>query len=57
MMTDEYERHVEVQKQTKRGRHRGETQSLLQDLRAAIVARIPTEDRGHTGPRRARRHA
>jgi hypothetical protein len=57
MMTDEYERHAEDAKQAKRGRHRGETVSLLQDLRAAIIARIPTEDRGYTGPRRARRHA
>lgn len=57
MMTDEYELHAEDTKQAKRGRHRGETMSLLQDLRAVIVARIPTEDRGFTGPRRARRHA
>lgn len=57
MMTDEYQRHAEDTKQAKRGRHRGETMSLLQDLRAVIVARIPTEDRGFTGPRRARRHA
>ncbi|WP_162605881.1 hypothetical protein [Jiangella aurantiaca] len=57
MMTDEYERAAEDAKQAKRGRHRGESLSLLQDLRAAIVARIPTEDRGYTGPRRARRHA
>lgn len=57
MMTDEYERHAEDEKQAKRGRHRGETMSLLQHLRAALVARIPAEDRGYTGPRRARRHA
>jgi hypothetical protein len=57
MMTDEYERHAEDTEQTKRGRHRGETMSLLQDLRAAIIARIPAEDRGYSGPRRARRHA
>ncbi|WP_158564120.1 hypothetical protein [Jiangella anatolica] len=57
MMTDEYERAAEEAKRVKRGRHRGESQSLLQDLRAAIVARIPAEDRGHAGPRRARRHA
>ncbi|WP_157987399.1 hypothetical protein [Jiangella endophytica] len=57
MMTDEYERAAEDAKQAKRGRHRGASQSLLQDLRAAIVARIPAEDRGYSGPRRARRHA
>ncbi|WP_157574905.1 hypothetical protein [Jiangella muralis] len=57
MMTDEYERAAEDAKQAKRGRHRGESQSLLQDLRQAILARVPTEDRGYAGPRRARRHA
>lgn len=57
MVNDEYERHATNDTRTKRGRHRGESMSLFQDLRAAIVARIPTEDRGYTGPRRARRHA
>ncbi|WP_162606368.1 hypothetical protein [Jiangella asiatica] len=57
MVNDEYERHVDSAKRAKRGRHRGEALSLFQDLRAAIVARIPSEDRGYTGPRRARRHA
>lgn len=57
MMTDEYERHADIAKRAKRGRHRGQSMSLLQDLRAAIVARIPSEDRGYGGPRRARRHA
>lgn len=56
MMTDEHERATEDTKRTKRGRHRGESTSLLQDLRAAIIAKIPTEDRGYTGPRRARKH-